>query len=362
LTGLAEGVRSCIEEATEVAKGRGYAVARALAFGSPGRIEICADGHRTIAPRSAVNLESFPGEMDRLDLAAELAQALGLSPSRVFWDNDAVVQGLYLIDDLLRDPISRGRVIGRTVVCINPGTGLGGCVADAGQDSIEVFTDGHISELLIHPVELSADLGAAEVRVRSSADGTRIELEIRAGKSSVLDSLISPDTKQAENFLAGTGMERIANRLDALCAQCSPTIPCFADDTRAIDGQMLSDFISSGSDSTASRAARFVGDLGGHALARLMTVLHDGTAVKSAPFPNWSPAEIDRIRGVTRFVLGGGISRTPLGQRMIESARDQLAHWPELEIFVRDQAADAGALGAFSLIPPQVRRTVQRPR
>ena len=186
-----------------------------------------------------------------------------------------------------------------------------------------------------------------------------IELEIRAGRSSVHDSLISPDTKQAENFIAGTGMERIANLLDALCARCSPPIPCFADEGRAVDGRMLSDLISSGSDSTAARAARFVGDLGGHALARLMTVLHDGTAVKSAPYPNWSPAEIDRIRGVTRFVLGGGISRTPLGQRIIESARERLAHWPELEIFVRDQVADAGALGAFSLIPPQVRRTVE---
>ena len=359
LTGLAEAVRSCIQEATEIAEGRGYTVARALAVGTPGRIETGAGGQRVIAPGSAVNLESFPGEMDGLDLAAELANALGLSPSRVFWDNDAVVQGLYLIDDLLRDPKSRGRVFGRTVVCINPGTGLGGCVADVGEDSIEVFTDGHISELLIHPVELSASLGAVEVRALSSADGTRIELEIRAGRSSVHDSLISPDTKQAENFLAGTGMERIANLLDALCARCSPPIPCFADEGRAVDGRMLSDLISSGSDSTAARAARFVGDLGGHALARLMTVLHDGTALKSAPFPNWSPAEIDRIRGVTRFVLGGGISRTPLGQRMIESARERLAHWPELEIFVRDQVVDAGALGAFSLIPPQVRRTVE---
>jgi hypothetical protein len=359
LPALAEAVRSCIREATESAAGRGYAVARALAVGTPGRIETGADGHRVIAPMSAVNLESFPGEMDCVDLAAELAQALGLSPSRVFWDNDAVVQGLYLINDLLRDSKTRNRMIGRTVVCINPGTGLGGCVADVGENSIEVFTDSHVSELLIHPVRLSASLGEIEVQALSSADGTHIEIEIRGASSSVHDSLISPETKQAEDFLAGPGLERIANLLDALCARCSPPIPCFADEGRAIDGQMLSDLISSGSDSTAARAARFVGDLGGYALARLISVLHGGATVKSAPFLDWPPAEVERIRGVTRFVLGGGISRTPLGQRMIESARDRLAHVPEVEIFVRDQVADAGALGAFSLIPPQVRRAVE---
>ena len=359
LTSIVEAVRSCIREAAEIADGRGYAVAGALAVGTPGRIEAGADGRRVIAPRSATNLEAFPGEMDGQDLAAELANGLALHPSRVFWENDAVVQGLYLIDDLLRDPEERDRLIGQTVVCINPGTGLGGCIAEVGDDFIQTFTDGHISELLIHPVEHSASLGAIGTRALSSADGTHIDLEIHGGSSILRERMISPDKKQAENFISGPGMERIASLLDDLCARCGPPIPCFANDGRASDGRMLSDLISSGSESTAVWAARFVGDLGGYALARLMTVLHEGTSVKSDPFPDWSPAEIDRLRGVTRFVLGGGISRTPLGQRMIEFARNRLADWPELEIFERNQAADAGALGAFSLIPPQVRRTLE---
>jgi hypothetical protein len=122
---------------------------------------------------------------------------------------------------------------------------------------------------------------------------------------------------------------------------------------------MLSDLIKETRASTAARAARFVGDLGGLALARLMTVLHDGTAVKSVPFPNWSPTDLERIRGVTRFVLGGGITSTPLGQHMVGAARSHLAHWPELELFELEQVADAGALGAFSLIPAPLRRAVE---
>lgn len=359
LTALAETLRTCIRDATEIATGRGYQVANALAIGTPGRLEIGTDGRRVIAPRTAMHNEAYAGELDGVDLAGELADALGLPRSRVFWDNDAVVQGRHLIGELLREPEAGSRLRGHVVVCINPGTGLGGCVARVDDDSIEVFTDGHISELLIHPVELSADLGPVAVTARSTVDGSSIEIDARSGGSAATERLSSPDAKQAENFIAGSGLERIANVVEKCCSRLEQPVRCFAYVNRTVDGRAMSDLIGADQDTTAARAARFIADLGGLAVARLMTVLHDGSARKSAPFPDWSPTDLDRLRGVTRFVFGGGIRRTPLGQHIIKKATSQLAHWPALELFEREQIADAGALGAFSLIPEETLRAVE---
>jgi hypothetical protein len=361
LGALVEGVRDALTEASGLALDGGHRVAPVLAIGSPGRLQAGPDGRRTIAPRSATNLEAFPGEMDGVDLAGELATALDLSRSRVFWDNDAVVQGRFMIGELLRDRDSSAELQGHAVVCINPGTGLGGCVAlVSDDDTIEVFTDSHISELLLHPVELERELGPFRAVVRSTADGSHIGLEARVEKAQHGELLASPVTKQAEDFLSGTGLSLIAAGLDRCAAQLLPSGHCFAEHIEEIDGALLSALLEGGSDSTPTRVARFIGELGGLALSRLLIELRDGSAKKSPSFPDWSEPDLDRLRGVCRFVLGGGITGTPLGQYMIAEARQRLRGWPELTLFEMDEIADdAGALGAFSLIPDSLRRTIE---
>jgi len=360
LGALAGALRVALMEASTIAKADGHHVAHALAIGTPGRLETGPDGRRTIAPRTAINLEAFSGEMDGVDLAGELAAALGLPRSRVFWDNDAVVQGRYLIGELLGDPTSAGGLRGQTVVCINPGTGLGGCVAEvAGDGAVEVFTDGHISELLLHPVELERDLGSFRVVVGSTADGSAVELEARGGEEEYRERLPSPAAKQAEDFLSGTGLALIATGIER-CASGLLSDGCFGTGGGPVDGVLLSELMDRGGEDTAARAARFVGDLGGLALARLLAVLRDGTARKSSTFPDWSPADVDRLRGVSRFILGGGITKTPLGQRMIAEAKNLLSDRPDLRLYEMDHIADdAGALGAFSLIPEGLRQSAK---
>jgi hypothetical protein len=350
---LIEALRETLLEASKTATAEGNRVAKALAIGTPGRLEPDAAGNRVIAPRSATNLEAFPGEMDGVDLAAVLADALDLPRDRVFWDNDAVVQGRHLIGELLRDPATTGHLHGQVVVCINPGTGLGGCIAEvAGDGSIEVFTDSHISELLLHPVELERPLGGYHAAARSTPDGSTIDLDLRLrGRVSGV-RLDSPVGKQAEDFLSGTGLELIAAGLEGCAAELVPSGSLFDEPEASIDGALLSELVTRGTETTAACAARFVGDLGGRALMRLLVMLRDGTAAKSPGFPDWSPADLDRLRGVSRFVLGGGITKTELGQRMITGARNTLCCWDDLQLYEMDYIADdAGALGAFSLIP-----------
>jgi hypothetical protein len=361
LAALLRTLGDALEQASREAVDAGYRVAPTLAIGTPGRLESGPDSRRRIAPRSATNLEAFPGEMDGVDLGAEIAAALELPPSRVFWDNDAVVQGRWLIGELLRDPETAAGLAGHPVVCINPGTGLGGCVAEVeAQGDIEVFTDSHISELLLHPLELVGELDAVQVAVRSTADASTITVEARLAKEEHGQLLSSPAGKQAEDFLSGTGLSLIAGGLECCASRFLRSESCFGVAADDIDGAVLSGLLKADDDTVAFRAADFVGSLGGRALARLLSILRDGEAKKSPSFPDWSEAELDRLRGVSRFVLGGGITRTPLGQRMITDARELLSGWPDLRIFEMDCIADeAGALGAFSLIPDDLRRELE---
>lgn len=356
---IIEALRGLLYDGAAAAADRGMSVAPVLAIGAPGRIETTPGGRRFIAPRTAANLEAFPGELDRVNLATELAAGLGLEHGRVFWENDAVVQGRHLIHELLEDPAVESTLRDHEVVCINPGTGLGGCVASVGHDAVEVFTDGHISELLIHPLKVTGNLGAATVVVRSSGDGRNIGLELRAGDTVFEDEIESLECKQAEDFLSGEGLARIANGLERSCGRFEAAGSCFGVGDGAVDGKLVSGLIEAGGESLPVQAARLIGDVGGAALARLMTGLRDGMMVKSELFPDWALEDMERLKGVTRFILGGGVSSTPLGRHMAAVARAHLAHWPELHLFERDTLSDAGALGAFSLIPEATRRSIE---
>jgi len=226
---------------------------------------------------------------------------------------------------------------------------------------IEVFTDSHISELCLHPLELAADLGGLEVSVRSTATAHTIEIEVKRRGATHEISLLSAEGKQAEDFISGSGIARIAGAIEEAAGHLHPPASCFGTigagldpEQIRVDGVLISDLLATagaGADSRR-RAARFIGDLAGQALARLLNRLHDGRARKASGFPDWSEAEMNRLRGVSRFVLGGGITKTPLGQHMIAHARHTHSSWEGLVILETGQLADeAGALGAFSLIP-----------
>ncbi len=354
LANLLDQLRLALAAASAAAAQRGLVTARFLAIGTPGRIYLGSDGQRRIAPRSATNLEAFPGEFDGVNLVAELSTALGLPSNQIFWENDAVVQGCFLISELLRRPDAAALIRGRPVVCINPGTGLGGCVAQVTSDGeTRVFTDSHISELKVDPIRLAREIGGQHLRVRSTPATATIEVAVNDRTRSIP----SPAGKQAEDFISGTGVSLIASALERLGAEVNPGLSLFLDPSGAIKGELkgsegistrvLSGLLTSNEPSRAAAAARFVGDLGGLGLAQLVRVLNAGQPQKCPGFPDWTPADSQRLRGVSRFVLGGGITKTALGRHMIAKARHELRHMPELVLFEMGHiTADAGALGA----------------
>jgi hypothetical protein len=355
-------IGDALTEATAAAAAGGWHTAPVLAIGTPGRIECRPNGSRVIAPRSATNLEAEPGELEGVDLAARLSEALSIPVDRIFWENDAVVQGRYLIAELLAETATAELILGRNLVCINPGTGLGGCVAAVADDgTVEVFTDSHISELGLHPVSLTGQVGPQTLTVTSTADAEVIELTAECGANQGCRRLSSPAGKQAEDFIAGSGVALIAQSLAALTAEVNQGADLFAtgdSDSASIDGALISKLLAAGAaTSTPVQAARFVANLAGVGLSRLIIGLHRGEVNKTPGFPSWSQQDLSRLSGVTRFVLGGGITKTPLGQQMIAHARDQLRNqFADALLFEMDELADeAGAIGAFFLIPPDLR-------
>lgn len=341
-----------LTQASQQVAEQGIGTIPALAIGTPGRF-VEHNGQRVLAPRTATNLEAFPGELDLVNLKAALAEALSLQPEHVFVDNDAVAQGLYLISKLLQESQTLQR---HNVVCIHPGTGLGGCVAEvtAGGE-VEVFTDSHISELSLHPCRHTAVLDGHRAELQTTPQGLQLCLDEHA------QDLLSPAGKQAEDIVSGSGIAMQAQALDRAFAQLGKPQP-FAQGCHhllpeggVIDGRLLSVLVSDGADAppTAIQAARFIAEFAGTGLFCLTHILHTGTCSKTKGFPNWSSADQERLRGVTHFVFGGGISQQPLGNLLLSRARQLwadkgiLVHFFEFEAITNQ----AGALGALSLVP-----------
>ncbi|MBN2358916.1 MAG: hypothetical protein JXR83_05645 [Deltaproteobacteria bacterium] len=368
---LLAAVRSALAEAAAFAANRGLALAPALVAGTPGRYQPDAAGRRVIAPRSAMNLEAAPGETDNLDMQAALAAGVGLPIDRVFVDNDAVVQGRHLIQLLLDDPATRPRLLDQRVVCINPGTGLGGCVAAVNPaGAIEVFTDGHVSELSLQPFSFAQLVGDVKVKVATTDAIDRYQIEFFGrGRGHAL-TLASKSGKQAEDLIAGAGMAAFAQALDAGLSALGCDAPLLSEARRLdpidakVDGKLLSACLALGRSEPVSElaqaAARCVAALAGAALFELSRRLHLGSAHKGAGFPEWSADDVDRLRGVRCFVLGGGIAREPLGQEIAKQARGRWRDC-EVELFALPEVTDeAGARGALSLVPEAVRAQIER--
>jgi len=371
LSRLVAAVRSALAEAAGFAAARGLALVPALVAGTPGRYQPGPAGRRVIGPRSAMNLEATAGEFDQLDLGAALAAGTGLPVDRVFVDNDAVVQGRYLIHALLDDPALRPALLDQRVVCINPGTGLGGCVAEvSASGAIEVFTDSHVSEISLQPFAFAQRIGSAQVTVATSVAVERFSIDVASGVRKHALTLVSPSGKQAEDLIAGTGMAAMAQALDAGLAAIGLGTPLLDAAQRldpirgAIDGKLLSACLALGPQGPpgdlAPACAGFIAALAAAALCELMQRLRSGEVRKGGDFPQWSSADRQRLCGVRRFVLGGGITREPLG-RAIEAAVRAAWHGSEVEVFtLPDLTDEAGARGALSMVPAALRLQIEQ--
>ncbi len=354
-------LHSALDELQGLARQTGVSLVPALCLGSPGRFEQQPDGRRTLAPFSTTNLEAHPGELHDLDLVAELSRSLHIEEGRLFVDNDAVVQGLYMIQTLLegeRCPL----LLGEPVVCINPGTGLGGCVAEVSADAeLQVFTDGHVSEISLHPCEVEGLLGEGMGRIRTLEDGAGLRVELDLSSRSVAQTLETPAGKQAEDCIAGVGLARLARGFEqafgaagmgALLGQGGAALGL----PPGLDGRLLSALLAEperpGVDARAVQTAELIADFAGQALLQLTRRLHSGQATKTRRFPSWSEADLQRLHGVRRFVIGGGIAPHPLGQRIVAVARQGWQEQgAEVSFLLPPRAEDAGALGALLLVP-----------
>ncbi len=112
----------------------------AVAIATPGKL--IGPSRGIIAPKTARNMESFPGEFDGLDLKKRLRPHMD-GTREPFLINDALAQ---LAGGILDFGLSMPSVVGY----IGPGTGLGGGCAQIQSDSrLKFLTDGHFFDIML---------------------------------------------------------------------------------------------------------------------------------------------------------------------------------------------------------------------
>ncbi len=142
---LRSGFQTAVQAAQKWVQEQGGRFHPVLGVGSPGRL-LGPTGR--VARGTSPNLEAFSGEFDGLEMVPFLA---AVAPGfTLVVENDAVVQMVAGIEQLLGDEMARPKLLGRKVAYVGPGTGLGGGFATVGDDGeIRMMTDGHICDLLI---------------------------------------------------------------------------------------------------------------------------------------------------------------------------------------------------------------------
>ena len=258
---------------------------------------------------------------DGLRPAHELERRLSM---RVFAENDAVAQMRFGLEVVLGDPLLRRLLVGRTVVYLGPGTGMGGGVAVIGPDgTVGAKTDGHLFDLL----------------VLAHGDGTLTAEELFTGPA------IARAVAQANAGLAVPIQPASAGGLDEILQ--SPAGP---PEQRAC-------------------AQRIAGEFG-ERLAGLIETIHAGTIRKARverrpdgspvrhldePDRAWPPADQALVRGCDRFLLGGfvgcsaGLGAAIRQQALARLRRRGLSDVRIIQIpFLSD---DAGLLGVVRAVP-----------
>lgn len=318
-----DAVAALIRTVWEDVSPLGWSVLPLIGVAHPGRL--LADG--TLARGTTPNLGAVAEDFDGLHPAQELSARLS---ARVCASNDAVAQMRYGLERLLRDPALRPCVVGRTVVYLGPGTGMGGGVALVGaQGEVDVATDGQLFDL----------------QVQTYGDGTRI----------------------AEELFTGPAVARLIGEANRhLDPPIDPPTP-----------ERLGELLSSGPEPLALHvaAARRIAQAQGEVLAAIIRQIHggriikvrldpqpDGAVVRHVDEPDraWPSADQAAVRGAERFLFGGSIGASPtLGRLIRMQALEELERHrlENVKIFqLPGVSADAGLLGAASSIPQSLLR------
>ena len=177
-----------------------------------------------------------------------------------------------------------------------------------------------------------------------------------------------PHGKQAEDWIAGVGIEALALGLDALFRRAGKNGPFETalagfKNIDKIDGRLLSALLELPAESEfelGKQAALCIARAAAEALFALTKKIYAGQLRKTQEFPDWSEADLQRIRGTRHFVIGGGISAHALGRTMIAGAEQAWREEESSVCFHRPKGtADAGALGSLLLVPPDKRVLVE---
>lgn len=308
-------------------RAHGFILDPEMGVGMPGRYVSDGRGGRVIAPGTAPNLGLTPNDFDGVDPARELARRLPECSFSVH--NDAVAQMRYALEILLRNEKTAGSVRGRRICYLGPGTGLGGAFADVGPTGqVSIHTDGHIFDIIIEPSSVTLSIVARGQGFEIRRPGTAEELVSGKAIAAIMTEVDTALSRRGQNPLFSPWGPAGGLLLDR----------CLAG---SVGGEVERD--------VALQIARFEGRM----LGRVMEKIYRGQIAKGDPRAAWAEKEIQFVRGIATFVLGGSVPRGKVGDVLRESAFSELAERVAGVGFSLlsppAESGNAGALGAALL-------------
>jgi predicted NBD/HSP70 family sugar kinase len=316
-----------IQDLINDGRSRGYVLDSHIGLGMPGRYVLDPQGGRVVAPGTAPNLGRTAHDFDGLDPAHELSRRLPECSFSIH--NDAVAQMRYALELLLRNEKTTEGLRGQRICYLGPGTGLGGGFAKIRSDGpVDIRTDGHVFDIVVEP---------SGVTLPVEGGGHRMEIH-RLGT--------------AEELVSGKAVAALMAEVDAGLTRNGGT-PLFAPLGPA-GGWLLDQCLAGRVGGEAERAVALqLAHFEGRMLGRVIEKIYRGDISKTDPRAVWPPEDIDFVRGIVTFILGGSVPRGQVGPVLRESALAELAvRVPGVAFSLLSppmESGHAGALGAALL-------------
>lgn len=260
-------------------------------------------------------------------------------PHATYFFNDAIAQFRAILNEFPQ--AERTRQIGKCIIYINPGTGLGGGVALINADeSIEMITDGHISQLLLPktPATVHFDICYA---------GHPFSIPYQTNLFT-----------QAESLISGLAIAQLAIAVDTFHQRnnmqpiFTPLLPKGSLLTAKAISQGIEKCLPGARTGVANAVMGQILSFVGQKYGELCLAMHQGRLSKTFQQYQWSTNQIAQIQGCTAFVDGGDLLKTPFGQQIL-SARQAWLNKKNHTQFIFHlptfQGADAGVTGAACL-------------
>lgn len=265
---------------------KGFAAAAAAApeyrivgmgIGSPGRplLEHSEGaGAFVVTKDSARNLErpDHRGELTGVNLQKVFQEEV---PVPLFVNNDGIVQLQAMLADVLSKPGMKARFLDKKVVYVGMGTGLGGGFAAVSKEGkVSVHTDGHI-----YDIRLGMKHDMQTLKTRSAALPAKDKL------------LFAPDghSIRAEDILSGTAFTKMTGK----------------------QGESIST-------AKGAEEVRGILELMGRGLAELVEKIHNATLKKLDPDVDWPQGDLDKVKGTSTVLMGGGMANNEHLMKIIE--------------------------------------------